>query len=221
VLLGFLPDVQALLHPALAAETPEKIHRSLERNEPAALLKSRELSAESGRLKPSIYKQISSRSRAEKPPRTGTNGGRCGNSEEAVAGSHLGFSCLPACLPANTGSCSYESYHSASRAKIKPSEQSILNGETPSVGSDHVEWNGSTQTLPHEMNLPLHPIPQQLSSHFPFSSSLLLQLPQSSRTGALSRLVPTLPLSFPTSCKLQATIGARPWLFASSFPAGR
>jgi len=61
VLLGFLPDVQALLDPALAAETPEKIHRSLERKEPAALLKSRELSAGSGRLMPSFYKQISSR----------------------------------------------------------------------------------------------------------------------------------------------------------------
>jgi hypothetical protein len=57
--------------PCAPAETPEKIYRSLERKEPAALLKSRELSAGSGRLKPSFYKQIS----VEKPPRTGTNGG--------------------------------------------------------------------------------------------------------------------------------------------------
>jgi hypothetical protein len=63
--------------------------------------------------------------------------------------------------------------------------------------SDHVEWNGSTQTLPHEMNLPLHLLHPPQAALEPFPLLFVAASPTPFKiASALSRLVPTLPQSF-------------------------
>jgi hypothetical protein len=94
-----------------------EIHRSLERNEPAALLKSRELSVESGRLKLSFYKQIASREPSEKLGRTEDD---VEIRKRPWLDHALAFhACLPACLRIREAAGKLCAYHSPSRRKIK------------------------------------------------------------------------------------------------------